>query len=156
MLCIQLIIRHLSSFFEEVLDLDDRKLLYRKAWNAQIPIAIVCGAGTITVYNGCLIDKHKARLEELECYTIDAINEDSPFSFWEIANQDMWATRIEQFGGEKLNDRLLQNLSDITEKLKNRYGICFATKLVLRLIFIRFLIDRGVDLDYNEIGRAHV
>ncbi|HEY4543641.1 MAG TPA: N-6 DNA methylase, partial [Tissierellaceae bacterium] len=36
--------------------------------------------------------------------------------------------------------------------MKNKYKIPFATKLVLRIIFIRFLIDRGVNLGYKRFG----
>ena len=60
----------------------------------------------------------------------------------------MWSKHSRKFAGETLNDCLLRNLSDITIKLKNEFNIPFATKIVLRLIFIRYLIDRGVDLDY--------
>lgn len=54
-----------------------------------------------------------------------------------------------KFRGKKLNDALLENLTFLTDRLKNDHKVSFATKLVLRLIFIRYLIDRGVDLDYS-------
>ena len=47
---------------------------------------------------------------------------------------------------------MLANITYLTEELKNTYHISFATKLVLRLIFIRFLIDRGVDLAYENFS----
>lgn len=135
-------------FFGELSDKTAQNQLYRKIWNAQIPVAIICDSGTVRIYNGCSIDREKYLLSEVECIPVNEINEHSPFSYWEITNQDMWVNCATKFSGEKLNDCLLRNLSDITEKLKKEYKIQFATKLVLRLIFIRYLIDRGVDLDY--------
>lgn len=142
-------------FYEELSDKVAQKQLYKKIWNAQIPVAIVCDPGTVRIYNGCSIDKEKSLLVEVECIPVNEINEHSPFSYWEITSQDMWVNCAPKFSGEKLNDCLLRNLSDITEKLKKEYKIQFATKLVLRLIFIRYLIDRGVDLDYAGFS-SHV
>lgn len=136
-------------FFEESFDQEKNKRLNKKIWNAQIPVAIVCGTGDVKIYNGCSIDRKNYILNQVECLSVDKIDENSPFSYWDITNQDFWNKYTEQFSGEKLNDRLLRNLSDITEKLRNKYFVSFATKLMLRLIFIRYLIDRGVDLDYD-------
>lgn len=136
-------------FFEELSNQDLKKQLHKKIWNAQIPVAIVCGASTVRIYNGCTITREDSFLTEVSCIPINEIDEHSPFSYWEITSQDFWSDYIKQFSGVRLNEQLLRNLSDLTEKLKNKYNVFFATKLVLRLIFIRYLIDRGVDLDYE-------
>jgi type I restriction-modification system DNA methylase subunit/hemerythrin len=136
-------------FFEELFDKSKQQQLCKKIWNAQIPVAIVCEQGTVIIYNGCSIDRQKSLLAEVERIPVEEINENSPFSYWEITNQDMWVNCAAKFSGEKLNDCLLRNLSEITERLKKEYKVKFATKLVLRLIFIRYLIDRGVDIDYT-------
>ena len=136
-------------FFEEILDKEKQKQLNIKIWNAQIPVAFICGAGTVTIYNGCTIDKNNSTLTEIMQIPFQSIDENSPFSFWEITNQNFWLQYKHQFSGEKLNDVMLRNLTDITEKLSKVFHLPFATILVLRLIFIRYLIDRGVDLDYN-------
>lgn len=135
-------------FFEENYNNDESKQLNRKIWNAQVPIAIVCGTGDVKIYNACSIDRKECILAQVESISTDAIDENSPFSYWDITNQNFWGKYTRQFSGEKLNDHLLSNLSDITEKLRVQYRVSFATKLMLRLIFIRYLIDRGVDLDY--------
>lgn len=135
-------------FFEANQNQDDYRRINTKIWNAQIPIAIVCETGDIKIYNGCSIDKKEWALEQLESLPANAINENSPFSYWDITNQMFWQKYAKQLSCEKLNDCLLRNLADITEKLRNIYRVSFATKLMLRLIFIRYLIDRGVDLDY--------
>ena len=137
-----------AIFFEESPNQDESEQRNRKIWNAQIPVAIVCGAGDVKIYNGCSIDRKENILTLVESISTDTIDENSPFSYWDITSQNFWVKYARQFSGEKLNDHLLSNLADITGKLRNLHYVSFATKLMLRLIFIRYLIDRGVDLDY--------
>lgn len=51
-------------------------------------------------------------------------------------------------GKKNLNDFLIDNLRYITKRLKDEYNISFANKLMLRVLFIRYLIDRGVNIGY--------
>ena len=139
-------------FFDEPSNQDEQKEISKKIWNAQIPVVIFCGTTTIKIFNGCTIDKNTHFLSDaykIDFNTPNEIDENSPFSFWEITSQNFWKKYTQQFSGKKLNDVLLDNLKDLTDKLKNDYKVSFATKLVLRLIFIRYLIDRGVNLDYS-------
>jgi type I restriction-modification system DNA methylase subunit len=137
-------------FYEETADQEEQKGINKKIWNAQIPVTIVCGTGDVKVYSSCLIDREKAVLfDEVASFPAAQVDENSPFSYWEITNQNFWANYMKQFSGERLNDHLLRNLSDITKKLHETYHVSFATRLMLRLIFVRYLIDRDVDLDYK-------
>jgi len=136
-------------FFDEFPNQDDKKALDKKIWNAQIPVAIFCGTVTVTIYNGGTIDPKTYLLNQVEQLSVDSIDDNSPFSFFEITSQNFWNQYTNQFSGEKLNDALLNNLIYLTDKLRNTYHLPYATKLVLRLIFIRYLTDRGVDLDYS-------
>lgn len=136
-------------FFEELSENKDQKLLFKKIWNAQIPIVIICDSATIKIYTGSSIDKQTSLLREIETLPITKLDNHSPFSYWEITSCKLWLEHAEKFEGKKVNDCLLQNLTDITHKLKYQFKIPFATKLILRLIFIRYLIDRGVDIDYD-------
>ena len=138
-------------FFDELINQDEQKKINVKIWNAQIPIVIFCGTASIKIFNGCTINVNNYRLIEIykrSYETVDEINEESPFSFWDVSSQDFWKKYSKNLYGNKLNDVLLNNLNDLTNKLLNIYHIPFAIRLVLRLIFIRYLIDRGVDLDY--------
>lgn len=142
-------------FFDEPANQNEQREKSKRIWNAQIPVAIFCGTGIIRIFNGCTINKKTHLLTEAEKIsfnTIDEIDENSPFSFWEITSQTFWKKYIQHFSGTKLNDVLLDNLMYLTDRLKNTYKVPFATKLVLRLIFIRYLIDRGVDLDYSNFS----
>jgi type I restriction-modification system DNA methylase subunit len=137
-------------FYEERPDQEQQKQLNRKIWNSQVPITIICASGDVKIYSTCDFDKEKSALSEVESIPVDQVSEDSPFSFWEITSQNFWRGYEAKFSGKKLNEQLLDNLRDITEKLRDEYNVRFATKLILRLIFIRYLIDRGVDLDYED------
>ncbi len=138
-------------FFDEPSNQDEQKVISQRIWNAQIPVAIFCGTSTIKIFNGYTIDQRTHLLTEVEMvsfHVVDEIDENSPFSFWEITDHSFWTKYSQKFSGKKLNDALLDNLTYLTDKLRNDHKVPFATKLVLRLIFIRYLIDRGVDLDY--------
>lgn len=49
---------------------------------------------------------------------------------------------------KNLNEFLIDNLRYITKRLKDEYKISFANKLMLRVLLIRYLIDRGVNIGY--------
>ena len=136
-------------FYEENTDYEEQKRINRKIWNAQIPVTIICGTGDIKVYSSCSINRKESDFDVVEHLFVDGINESSPFSYWEITSQNFWLDYATQFSGEKLNEHLLSNLTDITKKLRYGYNVNFATNLMLRLIFIRYLVDRDVNLDYE-------
>ena len=139
-------------FFDEPSNQNEQKDLNKKIWNAQIPVVIFCGTATIEIFDGRTINKENHFLSEAERISysaVDEIDENSPFSFWEITSQNFWKYYTQKFSGKKLNESLLDNLIFLTDRLKKNYQISFATKLVLRFIFIRYLIDRGVNLGYS-------
>ena len=135
-------------FFDEPSDSHIKKDMHKKVWNAQIPVAIFCSATTVTIYSGYTIDTKSYSLQLAETLEFNTIDENSPFSFWDITSQNFWMQYSQQFSGRKLSRELLDNLIFLTNKLRDTHKIPFATNLVLRLIFIRYLIDRNVDLDY--------
>lgn len=51
-----------------------------------------------------------------------------------------------------MNIVLLDNIKYVTDILKETYHIPHATQLVLRIIFVRYMIDRGVDIGYPGFG----
>lgn len=132
---------------------NDKKMsstLVKKIWNAQIPLLIVNYKNRIEVYNGCSIDSKK-NLILLESLCNETINEDSPFSFWKISNATFWPNYDAKLSRPKLDVILLDNIREATNRLKETPCSPFAVKVILRLIFIRYLIDRGVDLSYGGL-----
>lgn len=124
----------------------------KQVWNAQIPVAIFCDDNTVKIYNGLSLDDTKYILKQIKGYSLEECNEESDFSYWQISNPLFWSNYRQTYSGTNLSRELLDNISFLTNELKKKYHIKFATKLVLRLIFIRYLIDRGVDLDYGNFS----
>lgn len=140
-------------FFDKIInDEISFKNVSRQVWNAQIPVAIICDNCTVKVFNGLSLDMSNYTLKQIEACSMEDCTETSDFSYWQISNPIFWYKYIRNYSGTKLNHNLLDNISFITNELKKSYNIPFATKLVLRLIFIRYLIDRGVDLDYGNFS----
>ncbi|NLV22869.1 MAG: N-6 DNA methylase [Syntrophomonadaceae bacterium] len=140
--------------FIEYKEQDITASLIKKVWNAQIPLLIVSFDNRIEVYNGCSIDE-KQKLILLENIDKTLINEDSLFSFWNISNAAFWKEYQQKLSAPKLDAVMLDNIRDATYRLKKTECSPFAVKIILRLIFIRYLIDRGVDLNYQGLdGRV--
>ena len=141
-------------FYERQLDRDITvKEISRPVWNAQIPIAIFCDDNAVRVFNGTSIDAESRCISEIKSIPLKECDEESDFSFWNISNPLFWEKYSKAYSQDRLNQSLLDNISYLTDQLHNKYNIEFATKLVLRLIFIRYLIDRGIDLDYEGFGQ---
>ncbi len=125
------------------------KEISKKIWNAQIPVAILCDKNSVRIYNGKSIDFKTELLTEINHNQLETITDESEFSFYKISDPLFWDKHEKEYSKTLLNEYLLRNITSITDILKNKHEIKFATKLVLRLIFIRYLIDREVDLDYD-------
>ena len=145
-------------FFDVQFNEDTFKQICAKVWNAQIPVAIFCDETTVKVFNGLSLNSSSLLLDSIADYSLRDCNSNSDFSILQLTNVVFWKKYEKQYSGIKLNQILLDNIEYLTTELKHKYKIPFATKLVLRLIFIRYLIDRGVDLDYkgfsNDIKKS--
>lgn len=139
-------------FFDKSVDEKSFKLISKQVWNAQVPIAFFCDDNTVKVYNGTSLDMTSYMLNKVTEMDIDSCTAYTHFSYWEISNASFWNEYSSKYSTTKLNEYLLSNITFLTGKLKDTYHIKFATKLVLRLIFIRYLIDRGVDLAYGNFS----
>jgi len=138
--------------FFEVSDSSIVKELNKKIWNAQIPIAFFCTENSVEIYNGTSLDLDEFILTKIYEQSLLECSEQSPFSYWQVTDPRFWSKYSTQYSSATLNELLLQNIETITNQLKEVYNLSFATKLILRLIFIRFLIDRGVDLGYKNFS----
>lgn len=139
-------------FFDKLFDEVSFKTISKQVWNAQIPVAMLCDDQTVKIYNGFSLNLTSYFLEMATEIPLDTCSVATEFSYLEITNPIFWEKFSKGFSNNKLNNYLLANITYLTEELKNTYHIGFATKLVLRLIFIRFLIDRGVDLAYENFS----
>lgn len=135
-------------FFDVELNTNIQELSW-KIWNAQLEIAICVSHTTVEIYYGKALKKKNRCLHKLANVEL-ADNTPLPFSYLEIKSESFWKKYQKYLDKHTtLNNILLQNIRFITDKLKAEYHIPFVTKLVLRLIFIRYLIDRGINIGYE-------
>lgn len=139
-------------FVESSFSGSNLKNVSKLVWNSQIPVAFVCDSNSVKIFNGKSIDFETKILNEIGTDEISNFTHESEFSFYKISDPLFWDKYEKIYSQMHLNEYLLKNIMSLTDVLKNKYKIKFATKLVLRLIFIRYLIDRGVDLDYNNFS----
>lgn len=138
-------------FFNTIKDKDKLKKINKKIWNMQIPIVIFDDINYIKIFNGSRLEFDEIQLSLIKEEDIDEINEENEFSYWNINKKDFWIKYEKTYKNKKLSEFMLENIKYITQKLKNEYKLEFATKLILRVIFIRYLIDKGVDIGYNGL-----
>ncbi len=140
----------LVAFFD---DLNSRMAveLHGKIWNAQIPVVISDEGNFIKIYNGKSMDlgiDKKIRLKDVVSYDMNECDEKKEFSYWNVTNSLSLELYEKSTGKKNLNEFLIENLRYIIKKLKNEYKISFANRLMLRVLFIRYLIDRGINIGY--------
>lgn len=124
---------------------DENQIDFKSIWNSQIPLVFVIKVDTVFIYTGKNLSENK---DGLHLLYEESINNLDVFSYWQIHDEKFINQYRYELQKNELNQSLLDNIEFLTDYLKNELNINFATRLVLRLIFIRFLIDRGVNLDY--------
>lgn len=140
----------LAVFFDDLNKRNDIEI-QGKIWNAQVPVVISDEGDFIKVYNGKSMDLDvgkQIKLHDIATYNMSQCDEKNNFSYWNITNSMSLELFEKSMGKKSLNDFLISNLRYITKKLKDDYKISFANKLMLRVLFIRYLIDRGINIGY--------
>ena len=125
--------------------------LMHKIWNTQIPITIVSFPNCVKVYNSSSLGDGDL-LVLLDELISNNLNEQSAFSFNSISSVHFWEKYAKQLAKPKLSSVLLSNIQAATASLKETQCKSFAVKILLRLIFIRYMIDRGVDLNFPGLS----
>ena len=140
-------------FFGHIEDKEHRAYINKKIWNMQIPVVIYDDIDSIKIFNGSNLQFEKNELYLIENQNTNNLDKENEFSYWNINTKGFWNRYEQVYKNKKLNELMLDNIKYITEKLKNKYGLKFATKLILRVIFIRFLIDKGIDICYEGFSK---
>ena len=137
-------------FFTKVENKEERENINKKIWNMQIPVVIFDDIDSIKIFNGSNLNFEKKELALIqENRFTDKDNKIDSFSYWNINTKSFWNKYKNIYKNKKLNELMLENIKYITNKLKKEYNLKFATKLILRIIFLRFLIDKGIDICYD-------
>ncbi len=135
--------------------------LYKKVWSFDnTSIIFIIEKTEIKVFNALnyIKDKKQNSLEEI---TLSQQEIGRLFNLWELESGKTWEwfqeKYIENKRGKKqtlrVNERLFSNIKKVREDLKKfELSENDANSLILRLIFIRYLIDRKIKIDDKLIS----
>lgn len=142
----------LILFFDNPAD-NDIPRIHKQAWCFnRTPVIFISRETNIDVYNAFHYEGRG-----LKTINIDEEDIVTHFSFWELRSGNTWKWIEENFfkgliKKHRVDTCLLDNIRAAVRKLENK-GIPLKTAnvIILRLIFIRYLIDRGVIMDEKFI-----
>lgn len=136
-------------------NLEREKEIHKQVWSFdQSPIIFVVKATEIKIFNAFAYNKKTEKLEEIKNSPKDI------FSFWNLQSGNAWRWLQSEYYENKniqkkrVNQKLFENIRTVREgllKTSNKIDEDDANILILRLIFIRYLIDRGVRLNKDFI-----
>lgn len=150
----------------------DLKSINTKVWNFQIPIVIIDNGSEWNVFNGYLLSERKMLSELFPAIKHKDVNENEDLenlSFWNLQSGKAWKVYENQFvENKKAKDRkrldtyLLENIDGAITlltrgktKINHQKNREIANNLIGRLIYSRYLIDRGVDLGLKEVEQKN-
>lgn len=138
------------------IDPEREQTIHKQVWSFdQAPLAFVVKGSDIRIFNAFAYEKKR---NESGLQEIDISNEErnKQFSFWNLQSGKAWKWLQENYKKKKQNDlvkrvhqKLFDNIKAVREYLKKTNAISedAANILILRLIFIRYLIDRNVEVN---------
>jgi len=143
------------------MDKEKENEIHKKVWSFDnSPIVFVIKDTDIKVYNALSYSKKDKSLEEIK---LSEEERNEKFSFWNLQSGTTWQLLQNYYESNKkkenrkrVNERLFQNIKGVRETLvcKSNEGNLKdneANSLILRLIFIRYLIDRDIKIDNDYI-----
>ncbi len=137
--------------------------IHKQVWSFdQAPVVFVIKLTDIKIYNAFRYSK-KQGLQEIK---LSEEERNVQFSFWNLQSGDIWKNWFQQEYLEKTrksnthkraNQLLFENIKQVRKSLvEDEIDEDKANTLILRLIFIRYLIDRGVSIDENFIDGQNI
>jgi hypothetical protein len=133
--------------------------IHKKVWSFDnSPVIFIIKNKEIHVYNALNYIKNKNSLEEI---SFSEKQRKEQFSFWNLQSSFTWKWFQDEYLGDyrkqktknRVNEKLFQNIKDVRQQLTEK-GLTeqFANSLILRLIFVRYLIDREVEIKKEFIS----
>lgn len=129
--------------------------IHKKVWSFdQSPLVFILKDSEVNIFNAFAYDKKIKRLEEIKLKSGEELDE--IFSFWNLQSGNTWlwlqSNHYKKVQDKRVNQKLFENIKFVRasltdETLQNFLDDDEANILILRLIFIRYLIDREVKLD---------
>jgi hypothetical protein len=150
-------------FFDLTLntDINKEEQIHKQVWSFdQSPLVFIIKNTDIEIFNAFAYDKKINRLEKVKLNDGERLTD--LFSFWNLQSGTTWTWLQENHYkksilDKRVNQKLFENIKFVRETLTNKNFEDFleedeANILILRLIFIRYLIDRGVKLEETFIS----
>ncbi|TCI93746.1 HsdM family class I SAM-dependent methyltransferase [Tenacibaculum sp. M341] len=137
-------------FFENLGKYKEKKL--KDIWNFnESPIVIICEKDNIEIFNGFeyLSDQKTLKLFGNE----EKLND---FSYFELVTGQTWEKYEKSFGSKNRVDfYLLENIK-ATRNILISHSLSkeLTNSLIGKVIFVRYLIDRGIKLDFEQQGES--
>ena len=133
--------------------------IHKQVWSFDSsPIIFIIKSNEIQIFNAFSYEKKKDKLQQIR---ITDEERNKTFSFWNLQSGESWKwLQLNQYKTnvqkKRVNQRLFENIKEVREKLtdnntENHLSDDDANILILRLIFIRYLIDRNVKIDEDYI-----
>lgn len=149
----------LLLFYDHSDNLPDN--LSEKIWNFnKSALVFVNKPNELVIYNGFEFDKKSNFLKILDSIKkTTELNRLEEYSYWKIVSAELWNNRDEDFRkNTRVDYKLLENIKAtrdnlINPKSENPLTEKHANRIIGRLIFVRYLIDRKVNLDYKGEGK---
>jgi len=151
-------------FFDLTQNTQNEKDIHKQVWSFDhSPIIFIIKKNEVKIYNAFNYNKENECLEEI-ILTEEERNE--KFSFWNLQSGFIWKNWFQKKFIEnkrnnnthkRANQKLFENIKQVRRALTDSKTEKYlsddeANTLILRLIFIRYLIDRGVNIDENYIS----
>ena len=137
-------------FFENLGDKKKSKL--KDIWNFnESPIIIISEQNSIEIYNGF---KYLTENQSLALFgKEDKLND---FKYFELVTGKTWEKYQDEFGSKnRIDHYLLNNIESARDiLLSQNLSSSLANSLIGKIIFVRYLIDRDVKLDFEQKGRS--
>ena len=138
----------LIMFFKEP---EDKQALHKAIWNFnESPIVMIMENDSIEVFNGFSIDENHKLLRHIGGEGV--LND---FKYFELVTGKAWEKYKEDISHKNRVDyKLLENI-DATQKKLIELGLTqkVANALIGKIIFIRYLIDRKVQLHFQDVPK---
>jgi hypothetical protein len=147
--------------FPKQIDEDKRIQLSRDIWNFnKSALVFINEPAELKIHNGFKYEE-SGLLQVLEVIkTIKDKHKLENYSYWKIVSAELWNLKDENFKKKtRVDSILLDNIKTAREilisKEKSERGLSekHANRVIGRLIFVRYLIDRNINLDYSGEGR---
>jgi hypothetical protein len=134
--------------------------IHKQVWSFdQSPLVFIIKYNVVEIFNAFTYDKNTNRLQKINVKQEE--NKNEIFSFWNLQSGTTWDWLEKNYyknsiQKKRVNQKLFENIKLVRETLTNSKNEGYLKEdevniLILRLIFIRYLIDRNVKLDAKFI-----